>query len=279
MQVKAHAKMNWTLDIVGTRADGYHLLDMLLQSLEVHDVLTFEKDDGLSLSIDGNEQLAKEQNNLVLKAANALNAYCKTKHGAKITLEKHIPTGAGLGGGSADAATTLLALNTLWALELSMEELAQIGLTLGADVPYCLEGGAKRVRGIGERITSFSVDRTYWVILVKPCEGLSTKDVFQKADELASEHPNTSACMDALAIGDMALLSKNANNALLPAATFFRKEVTKVLEVLKNHGANFTAMTGSGCVVYGIYKKEEIARQAISSIKQQYDTVFLTKTI
>ena len=152
MLIRANAKINWTLDIVGVRADGYHLLDMLMQSISLHDTLTLEPAEDVTFSADGATRVPQDESNLALRAALALRRHTGTERGATIHLHKRIPSGAGLGGGSADAAAVLHGLNALWELNLPMETLRQIGLTLGADVPFCLMGGLAHVRGIGEVI-------------------------------------------------------------------------------------------------------------------------------
>ena len=148
MLIRANAKINWTLDTVGVRADGYHLLDMLMQSISLHDTLTLEPAEDVTFSADGATRVPQDEGNLALRAALALRRHAGTAQGAMIHLHKRIPSGAGLGGGSADAAAVLHGLNALWELNLPMETLRQIGLTLGADVPFCLMGGLAHVRGI-----------------------------------------------------------------------------------------------------------------------------------
>lgn len=278
MRVKARAKLNWTLDITGRRADGYHLLDMLVQSLELSDEIELTEADELALTIENDETLSAD-NNLILKAARALQSAANTKKGAAIHLQKNIPTQAGLGGGSADAAAALKALNALWQTGLSDKMLEEIGLSLGADVPYCLRGGAMRVRGIGERLSPIAVSFSYPVVLIKPCEGLSTKEVYARADTLAPLHPMTSGAMDALALGDLALLNRCAANALFPAARQMRPELEAALDALIASGASFSAMTGSGCVVYGVYKTALSAQAAYQMIQKDYPDAILTRTL
>ena len=155
LKVLANAKINWTLDIVGMLPNGYHRLDMLLQSINIADELHFEESSQLTLTIDSLSPitLQNDDNNLVLKAANALRCYANCKNGARIHLKKSIPILAGLGGGSSDAAATLVGLNVLWELQLSSNELTQIGAKLGADIPFCIQGGLQRAEGFGQLLT------------------------------------------------------------------------------------------------------------------------------
>ncbi len=267
MEIKANAKLNWTLDILGRRADGYHLLDMLMQPISLFDTLNIEPADALSLEIVNDEALAQEKDNLILKAARALQTYAQCAKGARITLYKSIPTGAGLGGGSADAAAVLIALNRLWGLGLMDKELERIGLTLGADVPFCLRCRPMRVRGIGEMLSPLAVGRQFELVLVKPCAGLSTKEVFQKADALTPLRPNTTGAIDALALGDLKLLSSSALNALYPAALSLRPELALAADALRETGAGYVSMTGSGAVVYGVFTTAEKADEACRQLK------------
>ena len=268
MEIKAQAKLNWTLDITGKRADGYHLLDMLMQPISLYDTLTIEESDTLTLDITGNDALKAEPDNLVLRAARALQQAAGTQKGAHITLEKHIPTGAGLGGGSADAAAALKGLNELWGLGLPLKSLQDIGLSLGADIPFCLADAPMRVRGIGERLSPLPVGRTFELVLVKPCEGLSTREVYQRSDTLSPIHPKTEAAMDALALGDLPLLRASAANALLPAALALRPALSEAFDALCAADAPFTAMTGSGAVIFGAFKTAAEADAAYERLKK-----------
>ena len=191
--LQAPAKINWTLDILGVRPDGYHLLEMLMQSVDLCDTLCLWEADELTL--EGNAQSAAgqgeamasqpvrfDERNLVFRAAQALLAHTGKRLGARMQLTKRIPSGAGLGGGSADAAAALVGLNALWKLNLSREALLDIGLRLGADVPFLLTGGLARVSGIGERMVSLSPAPEIWLVITQPCAGLSTAEVFAAYD-------------------------------------------------------------------------------------------------
>ena len=178
-EIYAPAKINWALDIVGQRPDGYHLLDSLMQPLALSDRLYIRPAHTLSLEIDGSPDLVPDENNLVLRAARALKEYAHVDQGAHIILEKRIPMGAGLGGGSADAAAILTALDEIWDLGLTMGELEKIGLSIGADVPFCLFNAPARAQGIGEILSPIPCKRTFPLVLLQHCAPLSTKAVFE----------------------------------------------------------------------------------------------------
>lgn len=212
--VLARAKINWSLNILGVRPNGYHELDMLMQQISLSDELVFEPADTLSLTVGG---APGDESDLVLKAARALAELARQRgmetSGARICLTKRIPSRAGLGGGSADCAETLKALNRLWNLNFPMETLLELGAKLGADVPFCLTGGLARVSGFGERIEPLRNPPHCALVLITPGGGLSTPEVFRAYDEMvkqgedfggkhaenavkySSENPTSGSCM------------------------------------------------------------------------------------
>ncbi len=186
--VLARAKINWSLNILGVRPNGYHELDMLMQQISLSDELVFEPADALSLTVGG---APGDESDLVLKAARALAELARQRgmetSGARICLTKQIPSRAGLGGGSADCAETLKALNRLWNLNFPMETLLELGAKLGADVPFCLTGGLARVSGVGERIEPLRNPPHCALVLITPGGGLSTPEVFRAYDEMVKQ--------------------------------------------------------------------------------------------
>ena len=265
--VNAHAKINWSLNILALRDDGYHELDMLMQSIGLYDELTFENARWLTLSVDG-RRLPTDSRNLVIRAANALNEYVGQRRGARIQLKKRIPTRAGLGGGSADCAAALLALNRLWGLRLPMDVLMQIGRTLGADVPFCLAGGLARVGGVGEQLSPLPDAPSVPLAMVTPGGGLSTPAVFRAWDE--GGYPLRSADMGALAAalscGDWALAQSLSYNALEAPAIRLMPEIGEIMEAFRELGARYVRMTGSGSTVFAAFDTDEQALAAASAI-------------
>lgn len=264
LEIKARAKINWTLDVVGKRPDGYHDLDMLMQSVSIFDTLTLDHADDLSLTV-GRGRVPADQNNLVLRAANALKAATGIAKGAVITLEKRIPVSAGMGGGSADAAGALFGLNRLWQTGLSDAQLEEIGLTVGADVPFCVRGGLQRAQGVGDILTPVPMRRSLWLVVIQPCRGLSTKDVFGKVSATSGEKTvqvDNEIAMCALSQGDVNLLARNLGNALEPIASVLRPQIAGAIASLKENGAIAAQMTGSGSAVFGLFPTAKSARQA-----------------
>ena len=278
MQVQARAKINWTLDVVGRRQDGYHLLDMLMQPLALHDTLLIEEACGLALTIEGADGLTAGEGNLVLRAARALQAFASVSKGAAIHLVKRIPMGAGLGGGSADAAAALKGLNQMWRTGLELEALCRIGETLGADVPFCLHDAPRRAQGIGERLSPIP-SGVFPLVLIQPCEALSTKEVFaayHAASDIAP--PDTEKAARALAEGDLYALRDCAGNVLEGASIPLRPQIAQAKADLYRCGAAFSQMTGSGSAVFGAFENTETAARAYRILQRQWPVCLLTES-
>ena len=263
----AHAKINWALYVRGERSDGYHELDMLMQRVELCDELSFERARRLTLEVDG-QRLPGGERNLVIRAANALNDALGKRMGARITLKKRIPARAGLGGGSADCAAALLALNKLWNLRLPMKTLMQLGLRLGADVPFCLQGGLCRAQGVGEILTPLPGAPSIWLVMHTPGGGLSTPAVFRAWD--AGGRPTRAvdvpALAQALSAGDLARAQILSHNDLETPAAQLMPEIGALMERLRNLGAPFVRMSGSGSTVFAAFGSEADARAAAAQI-------------
>lgn len=271
MRLTAFAKINWTLDIMGRLPNGYHEMDMLMQPISLYDTLTIDPADTLSLQITGDIPLAPDENNLCLKAARALGRYLKSPMGARICLEKHIPMGAGMGGGSADAAATLMGLNRLWNLNLSIGQLADTALLIGADVPFFLYGGLARAQGVGEKLTLYPCDKTYPLIILKPECTLSTQKVFaQFSLEHRVNRPNNDAALKALQTGDLMLLRASLGNVLTPVSGTLCPDIAQALAALTRHGAAAAFMTGSGSAVVGVYKGPEARDNALTALEKLF---------
>ena len=236
MKIQAPAKLNLSLEVMGKRPDGYHLLESDVVFLNLYDELHFEIAPKLELNSD-------IENNIIIKAANALDS----KKGAKITLTKRIPMGAGLGGGSADAAATLVALNKLWGLNFPNNQLYEIALKLGADVPVCLyahleSANSAHFSGIGEVITKFTAPE-YFYLLVNPNIHLATKDVFNQL--------------------------KGRDN-FVEAATELAPEIGKVLDFLNSQNPVFARMTGTGSTCFAVFESMQLTEMAAKNVPTKW---------
>lgn len=271
MQLEARGKINWTLDITGQRHDGYHLMDMLMQPVTLADTVTLTSADDLTLSCGGEPLLSADEHHLALRAAHALQKATGCTRGAAIHVHKRIPVGAGMGGGSADAAAVLLGLNRLWGLGLTQAQLEAIGLTLGADVPFCLRGGLARVRGIGEEMTPLPCGRTWPLCVIQPCEGLSTGAVFAAYHARpGTVRPATDDAALALALGDLSGLARSLGNVLQPVSEQLRPEIAGAVRALMAAGAFAALMTGSGSAVFGVFATETEAQSAAGQLAARY---------
>lgn len=261
ISVKAYAKINWALDITGRLENGYHEMDMLMQNVDLTDEITLSDARFTSLTI-GDKPAANMEKNLIYRAVKALSDYTGEKRNVKITLVKRIPVRAGMGGGSADCASTLLALNEMWKLKLPVKTLMDIGLKLGADVPYCAAGGFCRVRGIGEKVESIQNAPEKFIVITIVGDGLSTQAVFSDFDNLNDGALNLKipAVQKALTEWDTEMLNEYGGNALERAAIRQIPEIEGRIKEFYLLGAKYARMSGSGSCVYGVFDTENEAK-------------------
>ena len=274
LSIQARAKINWTLDVVGTLPNGYHDLDMLMQSVTLCDRLTIEDAPECTLSVRmQGGYVPADGSNLVLRAARALQEATGETRGACMTLRKYIPVAAGMGGGSSDAAAALKGLNLLWGLGLPDERLEEIGLTIGADVPFCIRGGLQRAQGVGERLTPLPLKRPLYIVAFQPCRGLSTKEVFTALHEEGidpADRPDNDAAQRALATGDVRLLGRSMGNVLEPVSRRLRPQLDEAIRAIEASGALGARMTGSGSAVFGVYAHAGACKRAAQQLTQAY---------
>lgn len=279
MRIEARAKINWTLDIVGQRADGYHLMDMLMQSVTLADIVTLTPADELTLTCSGNPLLPADEHHLALRAARALQQYTGCNKGAHIHVEKRIPVGAGMGGGSADAAGVLAGLNRFWDTGLTAEALEALGLTLGADVPFCLRGGLTRTTGIGEVMADLPCGRCWPLVVIQPCEGLSTREIFTAYHEgFIDRRPDNAAAAAALAQGDPQALCTAMANVMQPVSSQRRPAIAEAISALRDCGAFIAQMTGSGSAVIGAFTDPSAANAAFVALRSRWERTFRCDT-
>ena len=279
MHLKARAKINWTLDIVGQREDGYHLMDMLMQPVTLADDIIITHAEEITLTTGGSPLLPADEKHLAYRAAMALKKHTGYPCGAAIHVEKHIPVGAGMGGGSADAAGVLIGLNELWELHLAREELEAIGLTLGADVPFCIRGGLTRTTGIGEVMEDLPCGRNWPLVVIQPCEGLSTKEIFTAYHEgVVDARPDNTAAASALAAGDGSALAAAMANVMQPVSEARREGISQAIAALREHGAFVAQMTGSGSAVFGVFTDDAAAQAAFNVLHARWERTWLCHT-
>ena len=267
--VKAPAKINWALKITGVQ-DGFHELDMIMDTVSLYDTLTFDRTEDGTITVQKIAQVRNPEDNLIWRAAKALQDKTATGFGVKVGIDKKIPSGAGLGGGSADAAATLRALNALWELDLSKEELERIALTIGSDVPFCVRGGRMRAKGRGQILSPCGGTGVYHLLIAKGELGSPTGPVYQGYDRWGTEaHVETDALADALKKQEMAELAPllGGNNDLSLAAKKICPEITRTLTLLEKTEPVAFWMTGSGAACVALYPDEESAVEAYEKVR------------
>lgn len=252
MKLYARAKINWGLNILGTRPDGYHELDTIMQSIELYDTITIEKAEKISVICPG-----IKGENIAAKAAKKFFAYTQIESGANIVIEKRIPIEAGLGGGSADAAAVLIALDRLYNTQLGIR-LYEIARKTGADVPFCMQGGTARAKGIGEELEKLSLPKSFALCLIKPRQGLSTKEIFSCYDREGGDHPNIDMLKRGITEGDLRKIASGIGNSLEISAKKFCPQIWEAQKMLREMGAVIIGMTGSGPTMFGILHSSEI---------------------
>ncbi len=280
----AYAKINLGLDIVGKRPDGYHLLRMVMQTLELHDTVTVRaRDAEYGISTDTGSGLVKDdETNLAYRAASLIKEKCGIDKGMEIVIDKKIPVAAGLAGGSSDAAAVLRAADRLFSLDLGVEKLRELGLSLGADVPYCVEGGTMLCEGIGEVLTPIIPEfHGMGVLLIKPDKGVSTRDAYSDFDKKESpEHPDIPGLAAAVEKKDLKLLREKMGNVLEEAALSRVPEIGAVKDFLNQKGAAAVLMSGSGPTVFALDPDRGLLKEACDEGKQRFPDydVILTET-
>ena len=273
LRIKAAAKLNFSLDILGIRPDGYHEMDMVMQTIDLFDDVELSKAGTISVFSDGSPDGPE---NLAWKAAEAFFRAAKRSGGARIRLTKRIPAQAGMAGGSADAAAVLIGLNALYDARLSPEALRDAGLSVGADVPYCLIGGTARVRGIGEIVEPMPPFLSGYLVVAKPAIGISTAEAFRRFDRAENlRHPDIAALLSVMEKGQLDALSLFMENVLEQSE---QNETVETLrqELLKN-GALAACMTGSGSAVFGFFSEKEAASRCAVALAGENRQIFVTK--
>lgn len=260
----APAKINLGLDVLRKREDGYHDVRMIMQSIRLFDRLTLTKKNNSKISLSTNLWfLPCNEHNLVYRAANMLIKEFKISSGVDIFLEKRIPVSAGMAGGSTDAAACLLAMNRLFELNLSDDELMERGVALGADIPYCIMKGTALSEGIGEQLTQLTPAPDCFVLIAKPNIHVSTKFVYSNLhlDE-KTIHPNIDAILEAIETKNVKQLADNMGNVLEAVTIPHHPEINKIKETMLEFGALNSLMSGSGPTVFGIFDNENDCIQA-----------------
>ena len=294
----AFAKVNLTLDVLDKREDGYHNLRSIMQTVSLHDdVHVTVGCEGWQvhcyreiLPPDAAETtepelvtcgLPQDRDNLVWKAAEAFYARTgKTPEGLEIFINKRIPLEAGLGGGSADAAAVLRALNRAYDSPLSIPALCELGAQVGSDVPFCVMGGTALVEGRGELLTRLSPAPEFFLVVCKPDFSVSTPELYRKIDTVAIPHrPDNQAMESALLAGDLGKVAENVYNVFDPVVTSEHLELNYIKSICNSYGALTEQMTGSGSAIFAILPNFEYAAVVCSMLKENYPNIYIAKPV
>ena len=274
---KAYAKVNLVLDVLSRRSDGYHNVRMVMQNLDIFDTLEFTllpeeaaspEDARIILETDS-DRIPTDGRNLIIKAVRLMYVTYGLKQNMKINLAKRIPVEAGMAGGSTDAAAAFHAVNELFSLGLSVEELMDLGVKIGADVPFCIYAKTALAEGIGEKLTPVASLPDCHILVAKPPVTLSTKEIYTNLSLVGLEHPDVDGMVEALAAGDLAAVSGKLSNVLETVSVKVYREIEAIKSTMMICHAAGSIMTGSGPTVFGIFETEEYAKQAYESIKKQ----------
>lgn len=283
LKLRANAKVNLFLKVISARSDGYHEIESVFHSISLYDELEVwtepEGTDSFGCEAVGDTPVQlDEHDNTVMAAARSLQAR-RSGAGVGAHLRKRIPSGAGLGGGSADGAAMLHALNDLWDIGLSNEELRAVAADIGSDVPYCVDGGAALVTGRGEKVQAIPAPQPLWLVAGLSHQPLSTADVYRRWDEIGTSASGHAApMMLALGGGDVGGVAASMHNDLETAAFSLRPGLQEQREAMVAAGAVGVLMSGSGPTILGLVRDEEHARQVAAEVEVTFDRVEVVST-
>lgn len=279
MQLPSFAKINLCLHVLGRREDGFHEIETIFQQVSLSDEITFQpKQEGVELACD-HPDVPTDERNLCIKAANLLQCKSGKRLGCTIDLKKQIPVSAGLGGGSSNAATTLLGLNILWNLGFSKSELVNISSEIGSDVPFFIEGGMAIGTGRGEVLKPLSTQHEYWCLIISPSIRISSKWAYQTSNfNLTKKKKNCK--LYSLQKSQMPFNQWNweFHNDLEPVVFTFYPQLKKIKDRLEAGGAFLTRMTGSGSSIFGLFQSQDKAEEMNRRFDSRYK-VYIVKPI
>ena len=277
---RSYAKVNLTLDVLGRRDNGYHDVEMIMQTVSLFDLLIIDKCYGPITVKTNLHYLPENDKNIAHKAAQAFFDYTRIKSSVRIIIHKNIPVAAGLAGGSGNAAAVLCALNKLYSAQLTKKELCEIGASLGADVPYCIIGGTAIASGIGEVLTPIEPLKKLHFLLVKPPVNISTAAIYEEIDNSAPlRRPDTAAMREAIRDGHTKRIAANLCNVMEGVTEKLCPTIIEIKERMLAQGAAGALMSGSGPTVFGIFDNYSRAKRAHDSFSWEYKDTFLAQTI
>jgi 4-diphosphocytidyl-2-C-methyl-D-erythritol kinase len=280
LYVKAPAKINLTLDVLYKRPDNFHEVEMIMTTVDLADRIGLEsRKDGLIKIISADRFVPDDNRNFAYQAAQLLKDLYHIEEGVNITLEKQIPIAAGLAGGSSDAAATLRGLNELWNLNLTLDELAELGAKIGSDVAFCVYGGTALATGRGEKIQEISAPPACWVVLAKPKIGVSTAEVYGGLNIDEITHPKTADMLKAIETDDYELMCASLGNVLESVTLKLYPEVEVIKEQMNRFGADAVLMSGSGPTVFGLVDTEARVNRIYNGLRGFCEEVYVVRLL
>ena len=271
MEIKAYAKINLGLDVTGRRPDGYHLINTVMQTIDLADtvkVIEVSPEEGIVIEC-GDPQVPADERNLAYKAAGLVMEAHGIDKGVRISIDKQIPVAAGLAGGSSDAAAVILGMNEMFGLDMSLEDMDRIALKIGADVPFCLRTGTWLAGGIGEELTQLDDAPDAYVLIVNDGFEISAKEAYTALDGMKEcAHPDIDRIIKAISEGDLAALAGGLGNILEPAVEPLYPSVSDLKNKLLQTGATGALMSGSGPTVFGLYGNRETVDKALKLLRE-----------
>lgn len=280
MEFKAYAKINLSIDVIGKRADGYHEVRMIMQSVDLYDKLKFENRMNAIKLYCNSPYVPCDRRNIVYKVLELLKKKYDVPFGMEVNIQKIIPVAAGLGGGSTDAASAIIAANEIWKLGMSYEDMMDVGKQVGADVPFCIKGGTALAEGIGEKITNLPPLENLSIVLAKPPIPVSTREVYGnlKLDEIVVR-PETEKLVKALHEKDARYIAGSMVNVLETVTVRKYPVIQEIKSIMIQYGALGSLMTGSGPTVFGVFDNLNNAEKCYNRFRDYIKEVYMVKTI
>ena len=281
IQLKCRAKINLSIDVLGKRTDGYHLVEMIMQTIDLFDIIKIFSLEEDKIVIESNSNdIPLDSSNIVYKAVDLIKEKFNIKKGAKIYIEKNIPIAAGMAGGSSNAAAILVGLNKIWELNLNQNELKDLGLQLGADVPFCIEGGASLAENIGEQLTKIDgLPQDTFILVCKPELFVSTKDIYEAIDsKIIDKRPDNKLLIKLLEENNVRQLSREMYNVLEEVTKEKYPVIEEIEKIMMDNNALGSMMSGSGPTVFGIYDTREEAEKCKDILLKKFKQVYVVQS-
>jgi len=278
IQLKSRAKINLSIDVLGKREDGYHLVDMIMQTIDLYDIIKIKVLNTEDIIIKSNSSdIPLDDNNIVYKAIKLFKNKFKINKGVEVFIQKNIPIAAGMAGGSSNAAAVLVGLNELWKLNLSEIELQKIGFNLGADVPFCISGRTALAQGVGEELTYIKgISKDVSILVCKPDLFVSTKEVYDGLDlKYIQSRPDNKFLIDCLKKEDIKSVAENMVNVLETVTSKHHKEIKEIEGIMIQNNALGSMMSGSGPTVFGLFENKKDALKGKKKLLEKYLEVYV----